>query len=220
MNLIIIILFIFIFILFFTFIFTFIFTNYDSIESFTQEQENTWPRPIIDKFLEFERSFYPKLDIDLNILMKQASVNEVKYLMKHYKWPWSTETKDKYKEAIRRHPTIKSIPEESLLEAQKIYNENAINQLLFYNTKEGAFILDGVSVGPETVYKCSEKDELEKIEFNGYDCIYGNVLTTISKVQNENIPNEIPGFVFTGGKSCNPCSINSSCDFSVKNINY
>ena len=205
-------------VLFLFYLFLFYLFYLEEVEGF---EGNVWPKHIISEFLKFERTFYPKLDIDLNILMKQASVNEVKYLMKNYKWPWSKELQEEYKEAIRRHPVIKSIPEESLLEAQRVYNENAMKQLLFYNTKEGAFVLDGVSVGPEKVYKCSEKNNLEKIEFMGYDSIYGNVLTNISKVENDNIPREIPGFSFLSG-SCNPCSNldtgNMTCAYSVKNI--
>jgi len=186
----------------------------NTVEGFTEQK---WPDHIVAKFLKFERSFYPTIDINLKILMKQATVEEVNYLMKNHKWPWSKELEEEYKEAIRRHPVIKSIPEESLLEAQRVYNENAMKQLLFYNTKEGAFVLDGVSVGSEKVYKCSQKNNLEKIEFMGYDSIYGNVLTNIIKVENDDIPAEIPGFVFLG-ESCNPCSTNMKCAFSIKNI--
>lgn len=178
-----------------------------------------WPQHIIKKFLEFERRVYPTLDIDLNILMKQASVDEVQYLMKNHKWPWSQGLQERYKEAISRSRSINSIPGESLLEAQKVFNENAMNQLLFYNTKEGAFVLDGASVGSDKVYKCSEDNDLEKIKFMGYDSIYGNVLTNISKVKDDDIPFEIPGFVFLNG-ACNPCSNQGSmnCAFSVNKL--
>lgn len=183
---------------------------------------HSWPKDVIDRFLKFENKFYPTLDINLNMLMSQTSVWEVEYLMKEHKWPWSDDLINEYNEAISRNKIIKSYPPgNDLIEAQKVYNENAMRQLLFWNTKEGAFVLDGVSVGSETVIRCAN-DSLKKIQFNGYDPVNLNVLTNNSIIKTEDIEKEVPGFHFLeGSEQCNPCanlSAPGSCRFSVNQL--
>ena len=156
--------------------------------------------------------------------MSQASVKEVEYLMREYKWPWSPELIAEYTDAISRNKIIKSYPPgNDLIEAQKVYNENAMRQLLFWNTKEGAFVLDGVSIGGDTVIRCSSNNSsLKKIQFNGYDPINFNVLTNNSIIKTEDIEREVPGFHFLEGSGqCNPCanlSVPGSCRFSVDQL--
>ena len=187
-----------------------------------------WPQELVDRFLKFENTFYPTLDINLNMLMSQASVEEVEYLLREHKWPWSVELKLEYVKAMSRNKIVKSYPiGQNLEDAQKVYNENAMRQQLFWNTKEGAFVLDGVSVGGETVIRCAKnestgEDALEKIQFDGYDPIYFNVLTKNSFIETGDIEREVPGFKFMEGSGqCNPCanlSSAGSCRFSVSQV--
>ena len=189
---------------------------------------HTWPQELVDRFLKFENTFYPTLDINLNMLMSQASVEEVEYLLREHKWPWSVELKLEYVKAMSRNKIVKSYPVgQNLEDAQKVYNENAMRQQLFWNTKEGAFVLDGVSVGGETVIRCAKNestgdDALEKIQFDGYDPIYFNVLTKNSFIDTGDIEREVPGFKFLeGSEKCNPCanlSSAGSCRFSVSQV--
>ena len=189
---------------------------------------HSWPQELVDRFLKFENTFYPTLDINLNMLMSQASVEEVEYLLREHKWPWSVELKLEYVKAMSRNKIVKSYPiGQNLEDAQKVYNENAMRQQLFWNTKEGAFVLDGVSVGGETVIRCAKNestgsDALEKIQFDGYDPIYFNVLTKNSFIETGDIEREVPGFKFIeGSRQCNPCanlSSAGSCRFSVSQV--
>ena len=188
---------------------------------------HSWPQELVDRFLKFENTFYPKLDINLNMLMSQASVEEVEYLLREHKWPWSVELKLEYVKAMSRNKIVKSYPiGQNLEDAQKVYNENAMRQQLFWNTKEGAFVLDGVSVGGETVIRCANagngEDALEKIQFDGYDPIYFNVLTKNSFIDTGDIEREVPGFKFIEESGqCNPCanlSSAGSCRFSVSQV--
>ena len=188
---------------------------------------HSWPQELVDRFLKFENTFYPKLDINLNMLMSQASVEEVEYLLREHKWPWSPELKLEYVKAMSRNKIVKSYPiGQNLEDAQKVYNENAMRQQLFWNTKEGAFVLDGVSVGGETVIRCANagngEDALEKIQFDGYDPIYFNVLTKNSFIDTGDIEREVPGFKFIEESGqCNPCanlSSAGSCRFSVSQV--
>ena len=152
-------------------------------------------------------------------------MEEVEYLLREHKWPWSVELKLEYVKAMSRNKIVKSYPiGQNLEDAQKVYNENAMRQQLFWNTKEGAFVLDGVSVGGETVIKCSSSgdgdDALEKIQFDGYDPVNFNVLTKNSFIDTGNIEREVPGFKFIE-KQCNPCanlSSAGSCRFSVNQL--
>ena len=188
----------------------------------------TWPQELVDRFLKFENTFYPKLDINLNMLMSQSSVEEVEYLLREHKWPWSVELKLEYVKAMSRNKIVKSYPiGQNLEDAQKVYNENAMRQQLFWNTKEGAFVLDGVSVGGETVIRCAKNestgsDALEKIQFDGYDPINFNVLTKNSFIDTGDIEREVPGFKFLEESGqCNPCanlSSAGSCRFSVSQV--
>jgi hypothetical protein len=197
------------------------------VEGFTNGPwPHSWPQELVDRFLKFENTFYPMLDINLNMLMSQASVEEVEYLLREHKWPWSVELKLEYVKAMSRNKIVKSYPiGQNLEDAQKVYNENAMRQQLFWNTKEGAFVLDGVSVGGETVIRCAKNestgdDALEKIQFDGYDPIYFNVLTKNSFIETGDIEREVPGFKFIE-KQCNPCanlSSAGSCRFSVSQV--
>ena len=191
-------------------------------EGFTTNNGSTWSQDVVNRFLKFENSFYPTLDINLNMLMSQTTEEEVEYLMTNHKWPWSDELKVEYIKAMSRNKIIKSYPPgNNLIEAQKVYNENAMRQMLFWNTKEGDFVLNGVSVGTETVIKCTN-DTLQKIQFNGYDPIYGNVLTSNSTINTGDIEREVPGFKFIDGSGqCNPCTNLTeagSCRFSVSQV--
>jgi len=205
--------------------------NYEGFSSGANTDANTnvWPKDVIERFLEYSNSVFPMLDIDLDMLMSQASVEEVEHLMRTYKWPWSQETKDRYIYEISRSKNISSIPGQSLDESRSIFNENAMKQLLFWNSKKGSFILDGVSVGGgDTVIKCNAlTGKMEKTVFKGYDSVYASPVVENSVVADADIPAEIPGFEFLGG-ACNPCAslidkgiaINSSksCAFSVKKL--
>ena len=207
----------------------FIASSSKKVEGFTNGPwPHSWPQELVDRFLEFENTFYPTLDINLNMLMSQASVEEVEYLLREHKWPWSVELKLEYVKAMSRNKIVKSYPiGQNLEDAQQVYNENAMRQQLFWNTKEGAFVLDGVSVGGETVIRCAKNestgdDALEKIQFDGYDPIYFNVLTKNSFIDTGDIEREVPGFKFLeGSEKCNPCanlSSAGSCRFSVSQV--
>ena len=200
----------------------------DGVVAWPHSWPHSWPQELVDRFLKFENTFYPTLDINLNMLMSQASVEEVEYLLREHKWPWSVELKLEYVKAMSRNKIVKSYPiGQNLEDAQKVYNENAMRQQLFWNTKEGAFVLDGVSVGGETVIRCAKNestgsDALEKIQFDGYDPINFNVLTKNSFIDTGDIEREVPGFKFLEESGqCNPCanlSSAGSCRFSVSQV--
>jgi hypothetical protein len=169
----------------------------------------------------------------LNIIQQQASPEEVQYLLKNGKWPWSDEVKSLYRDAIMRNSSISMDPGVALDVAQTIYNETAIKQMLSWNTKEGAFLLTGVTIGhtkglPDNInniircgYNSSDDGSpvMEKIVNVGYNGINGSMIQNTSEVSDEDIPNLVPGFKFLK-EPCNPCvalndPANYSCPFSL-----
>ena len=47
-----------------------------------------------------------------------------------------------YLDAIAQNPMVRILPQESLDNMMKVYNENAMRQILSWNTKEGDFFAD------------------------------------------------------------------------------
>ncbi len=177
---------------------------------------NTWSSTLVDEFVKFQKVLNPNINYDMSIVQKQATPSEVNYLFKNNKWPWSDKLQTLYKEAISQNSFVHVDPGISMMDAQQIYNETAMKELLSYNTKEGTFLLHGATIGhtknlPSNINNtivCStnsnDKSILEKIVYNGYDSIYGNLSTTVTEVNYNDLPNQINGFKFLGAP-CNPC---------------
>jgi len=193
-----------------------------SVEGF-----EAWSPQLKADFVKFENTYNPNFQFDLNIVQKQASPEEVEYLIKNNKWPWSDSVKSMYKDAIMRNSVISMDPGVALDVAQSIYNEKAVKEMLSWNSKEGAFLLSGVTVGhteglPDNVnniVRCGTGDSsgvpvMEKIVNVGYDGINGSMIQNISVVPDADIPGLVPGFKFLKG-ACNPClALNDPPDYS------
>jgi hypothetical protein len=193
----------------------------------------SWSPKLQADFANFENTHNPNFQFDMNIIQKQASPEEVEYLIKNNKWPWSDSVKAMYKDAIMRNSTISMDPGVAMDVAQTIYNETAVKQMLSWNTKEGAFLLTGVTVGhtkglPDNlnnIVRCGLPNGvdggavMEKITNVGYDGINGSMTKNYATVPNSELPNLVPGFKFLKGE-CNPCvalddPANYSCPFSL-----
>ena len=185
-----------------------------------------WSSTLVDEFVNFQKVLNPDITYDMSIVQKQATPEEVAYLFKNNKWPWSDKLQSLYKEAIAQNSFLHVDPGISMIDAQQIYNEMAMKQLLSYNTKEGTFLLYGATVGhsknlPSNInntIQCSTNAEgehiLEKIVYNGYDSIYGNLNTTVTQIDYKDLPNQVNGFKFLG-TPCNPCvALKSSPDYT------
>ncbi len=210
------------------------FTN-ATVGSSSGSNSSVWSPTLVDEFLNFQKVLNPNVTYDMNIVQKQATPDEVSYLFKNNKWPWSDKLQSLYKEAISQNSFIHVDPEISMTDAQQIYNETAMKQLLSYNTKEGTFLLYGATVGhtknlPDNINNtitCSTNAKgdsvLEKIVYNGYDSIYGNLNTTVTEIDYKDLPNQINGFQFLGAP-CNPCvalknSPEYTCPFALNTGN-
>lgn len=210
----------------------------DNKEGFELSQESQ------NDFLHIQHTINPKIVFDMEIIKKQANQTELDYFLKNGMWPWSQEVIDLYTEAINRNQFIRTYSGDSVNYARKIYNQNAILQLLAIESKEGNFLISGVQIngGPKNdledlpsgygdfgyksglikhmnpVIKCSIDDNgnasLEKTEYTGKGGIFGEQTSKKSPVDYNNLESEIPGFKFLNSP-CNPCkALNSTPDYS------
>lgn len=200
-------------------------------ESSIKEGFTQWSSQLQSDFLNFQKIYNPHYRFDMNILQSQASPQEVEYLLKYKKWPWSTEIQDLYKEATITSSTISVDPDVALQNAQSIYNEQAIKELLSWNSKEGAFLLTGVTIGHSkgipanynNTVRCGMNNKgeigMDKIINIGYSGIDASMLTKITRIANDQIPKWVPGFSFLKN-TCNPCVAlddppSYSCPFAI-----
>jgi hypothetical protein len=199
-----------------------------SKRSLGREGFTEWSSQLKSDFIKFENTYNPNFQFDLNIIQKQASPEEVEYLIKNNKWPWSDSVKAMYKDAIMRNSTISMDPGVAMDVAQTIYNETAVKEMLSWNSKEGAFLLTGVTIGntkglPDNVnniIRCGLPNGvdgdavMEKTMNVGYDGINGSMIQNVTEVSNADIPGLVPGFKFLKDE-CNPClALNDPPDYS------
>jgi hypothetical protein len=198
--------------------------------------KNAWSKDLVAKFLKFQKVLNPNVVFDMKVVQQQASPDEVEYLFKHNKWPWSKQVIDIYKQAVAENSFVKVDPGISMIDAQRIYNEMAMKQILSFGTKEGTFLLNGVVIGRNKkmpsnvndVVRCgtdpkTKRSVVEKVVYNGYDSISGAMNKTVTNVGVGQIPGLVNGFKFLNGP-CNPCSPldnppNYSCPFSLNTGN-
>jgi len=200
------------------------------------EKENSWSKELVDKFLKFQKVLNPNVVFDMKVVQQQASPDEVEYLFMNNKWPWTKEVIDLYQQAVAENSFVKVDPGIAMIDAQRIYNEMAMKQILSFGTKEGTFLLNGVVIGhnqkmPSNVndlVRCgtdpnTKGSVVEKVVYNGYDSISGAMNKTVTNVEFGDIPGLVNGFQFLNGP-CNPCSPldnppNYSCPFSLNTGN-
>ena len=208
---------IFIFIFIFIFLFIVFYKKLKIIEPFQWGQEN------IDRFVSFQSTINPQSHFNMQIVQNQASEEEALELFNTGNWPWSENTESLYKDAIAKEPIIRRTPVFSLQSAKTLYNENAIKKMLSWNTKEGQFLLSGGFNNYNNKIKCfsdansRETSVLKKIRVNGYNLWNGYKNEKITNINNEDIPQEMPGFSFVSNP-CNPCKAlddDYSCPFKL-----
>jgi hypothetical protein len=136
-----------------------------------------------------------------------------------------------YKNAVAENWNISVDLGTSLNSAQSVYNQFAAMEILAWNTKEGAFLIDGAVIGQSknmpknvnNVVRCNTNNGLEKVIYTGYNSINGSLQSQVTPVANEDIPSIVNGFKFLN-EPCNPCSAldnppNYSCPFSINTGN-
>ena len=209
--------------------------NKKNMKSGFQNYHTTrWSSDLIKRFNNYQTTMNNNNNqFNLDQLQKQASPEEVEEYLKTGLWYWPDDLKELYIESIWSNPMIKIEPQYALNYAMGLYNQNAVRQLLAWNTKEGEFLLYGGDLGytkndipqihpdqnKHNTIKCSADSlNMEKTIYNGVNYKNGYMNSTTTIVNPEDIPNEMPGFSFVKGQ-CNPCSAfdgDFSCPFRLK----
>jgi hypothetical protein len=186
-----------------------------------------WSDQTIQDFINFENVTNPLYIFDLDIIQQQATEDDVKYLLQNGKWYWSPEIQQLYMDSVALSQFISVDPGISLNIDQTIYNQNAIKQILSWNTKEGTFLLSGITIGHSknmpkdrnntikcTIDKNGGPALMKKKVYKGYNSYNAAVNYELSEVINQDLPNQITGFQFVKGP-CNPCvALNDPNDYS------
>jgi hypothetical protein len=197
-----------------------------------------------NQFLLLQSTLNRDTNYDISKLKQDISKQEMNYFFKNGMWPWSQETIDLYTQAINKNSYIRNHFSESIKEARSKYHEHAILKILSLQTKEGIFLVDGVSVPAyslpsgygsfgyksglivptDDVIKCNidsfgKNSTLEKLHYTGKLDKYNEESTVTLPVDYHDLEKEIPGFTFVN-KPCNPCKAydfpsNYSCPFQL-----
>jgi hypothetical protein len=106
----------------------------------------TWSQDSANNFILLQQTLHPGIVFDTTQIKEQASQEELDYFLKNGKWPWSQEVQDLFKEAVQRNPYIRTSPEDAVNQARTVYNQAIILEIISWQTKEGKFLLSGVSI--------------------------------------------------------------------------
>ena len=210
-----------------TIIFFNFFTKNLGKDGFQNYNTDSWSPDLIKRFNIYQTTMNKNVNqFDLDQIQRQVSPTEAEEYLKTGIWSWPDDLKNLYIEKVWANPIIKIDPQYALNYAMRIYNQNAVRELLAWNTKEGHFLLYGGDLGvsdgmPKNVnntIKCStdsvDSSHMEKKIYTGMNLWNGYMNSTTTTVKPEDIPKEMPGFSFVKGP-CNPCvALNSPGDFS------
>ena len=173
-----------------------------------------WSPNLIKRFNIYQTTMNQNINqFNLDVLQKQASPAEAEEYLKTGFWPWTDDLKNMYLEKVKSSPIIKIEPQYALDYAMKLYNKNAVTELLAWNTKEGHFLLYGADLGvsegmPSNLHntiKCSpDSNNLVKKIYTGMNLWNGFMNSTTTIIKPEDVPKEMSGFSFVNG-ACNPC---------------
>jgi len=173
----------------------------------------------VNDYLEYQNLEQPHIVFDINQLKKQATQEELNYFLENGMWPWSKQVEDLYKEQIEKNSYVRSDSDAEVKYARKIYNQNAILQIISMQAKEGKFLTQGIQLQDTSEYKDGKgtygyTSQLIKPSTNEYvkeiKCSPDGFMEEkqfgmgTKKLDYQELEKEIPGFKFIEGP-CNPC---------------
>ncbi len=204
------------------------------VESFTNN--NSWSDNLKQRFLAYQKTMNKNdHNFNLDILQKQVNSKEVENYLQSGYWNWPDSLIKDFLIDIGNNKMIKYEPGVALNYSMRLYNQQAISNILAWNTKEGKLLLYGIDLGatdedrfyyhrdslPHNSIKCATDSNgnsyMEKTEFNGIDKLSGYPIEKKTRLNPVNLTNQIPGFSFVKDK-CDPCVAldgNYSCPFNI-----
>jgi hypothetical protein len=119
-------------------------------ENFQNNNNNNNNVPLtpesIEKFLVIQNTLNRQTNFDIDKLNQQVTQQELDTFLQKGSWPWSSEVQKLYTDALQKNVFIRNYPKMSLQNTQTIYNQNAILEVLSSQTKEGQFLINGISI--------------------------------------------------------------------------
>lgn len=202
-----------------------IFKNLNNKEGFE------WKDETLCKYKEYIKTFNPTYRFNIETMKKNATNDEINYLLNKNTYIWSDETKIMFLNNIKRNNIIKIEPLVALNQAMNVYPESVIRKKLFWDTNEGKFILYGGIINDKKNPFLNLNDTIKcEIDDNGKAYMYKKIMKGVDiysgyqkcskvKVEDYEIPNIMPGFSFLK-EPCNPCEAlndkpNYSCSFKL-----
>lgn len=184
------------------------------VELFTNQNQNQnnknypWSEDLRQRFLKYQNTMsHNDYTYNLEMLQQQVTTQEVEEYLKIGHWNWDKNLKKLYLDKVQSSTLVNIVPKVSLDYAMKMYTPDAVKQLLAWNYKEGEFLLYGAKDVNQNIVKCSADDQ--------------TFLTSDgkNKINDEDIPNVVPGFSFIN-EPCNPCVAinnlsNTKCAFKL-----
>ena len=186
--------------------------------------EGFWNKDTIDNFIQVSQTNAPSQRYNIDILQKTTNEDEVNYYIKNNKWYWDNDTQNAFLDKVKHSTQVRIDPNASMQSSMLLYPQNAINAMLFWNTKEGDFLLNGGILpnnkkipNVKNWIKCEPYIEGTHDNFHMRKNIYKTINSGIYDwVNNEDIPKIYNKFEFID-TPCNPCAIfNDTPDYSCK----
>jgi len=205
----------------------------------------TWKPETLYNYLLTQKTNNENVIYDPIILQQNATQEEAEYFLKNGYWYWSEKTKREYINKLNKNTIVRTFPKQSLEIYQKIYPEKTIQEILYFNSPEGEFVLE------DTIY--NENKNKEKAHNKGMGIFgftsgllneesnqrigcrklkgdqtsepyliipskgtYSQVLPKAKKLDYAEIPERINGFQYIN-EVCNPCSFppDNLCKFKI-----
>jgi hypothetical protein len=119
--------------------------------SISKKEGFSWSPESTKHFLQIQHSINRNVIFDPIEMQKQASQEELDYFLQNGMWPWSQEVIDLYSKMLGYNPYIRTYPQDAIISARTIYNQNAILQIMSFENKEGEFLINGLEVNDGSI---------------------------------------------------------------------
>lgn len=188
-------------------------------------KKNKWSKKTTNAFIALNQTLYGGM-FDIDILQDQASEKEALEFLETQLWPWTEDTKRGYSDILKTNTMLRTDTYWMTEEARGTYTNNAMKQLIEWNSPEGKLLLYGrnipnthniytgsgtyglnsglVSLGQDVV-RCGTNGKMVRYHNMDNDGITGAHRQKVTEVDYKDLPKLLPGFTWEGGEPCNPC---------------
>jgi len=121
----------------------------------------TWSKSKTQDFLLIQDTINKHKIFDVDYIQKyQASEKDLDYFLQNGYWYWNDEVIQLYKDAINSNPYVRINADDAVNYARSLYNQNAILKLLFFQSREGDFLINGIEIPQSQTTTLQNSQEL------------------------------------------------------------